>query len=896
MLKRLILLFVCLSTFTLSAFAQTGTVTVDGTQLTDSSGNLVSNATISFAPVGKQGTPISYQYDGKGQAITRASTVSIVNGAFSLKLPDTSLTNPVNVCFSVTVTDNNTGTNLLGPGYGCVQPAANTSTPNNWCQSSVCDFDNYIPNIAGLPLTVLSGPAGTIQIGTVTQGATGSSASVTNVGTDAAAILDFVIPTAPAGTDSNAVHVNTPSTQSLEGLLALPDGSMIGEPGVDPRNPMFGAKMDAVTDDTVALQAAVTYAVAHDFPLYIPTNGKCLLVSGPIDISGGLTILGDHRGFAGSAYGGAAGVYDKSEICYQNFGNANRAVLEAVSNGPTVIDGISILPLGGGSSLPSSNIGSCVLAQPNTTGGGTIQIYDSNLACGGQAGTNAVAIIAQDVSTVSRSRLYSVGNGVVMGQEIGPSATAATFHTAGTGYGVTHETLAGNDIQASHAPVAMTGTYGDFVITDASNNGYIALLNPPAGGGTTDGTHGIIDMSYSCLHSEQTALNFLNLNIENQSSATGVPVVYTGTCQGTGGHWTGRMTTDADGALVKGKVMNVGGSIIGPGTFLAAGSSFIGSTDGFSLISSPTSNLYSSSDFTGSISGTTLTVTAQTDGYLEVGQAVNGAGITAGTTITALGTGTTGGVGTYTVNNSQTVASETMASTAVGTISLYGSKISIGYSQIQGMGLGTLAQMLSTSMSVGQSFTICNNNYGSVPCADVGTGPVGGGGVPARIFAGVVDLITGNGSLRLKDAGNVTISGGAGTITLGKPYMNNPNCFLQWYQGGSHTGTLATNNPYRPYYSNFTGSVSGTTLTVTAITSSNLGLGNIAVGQVLGGAGVTAGTTITALGTGTGGVGTYTVSASQTVASEAMTGSPTVSVSSSVNTDSGTAYYSCIGW
>ena len=63
-----------------------------------------------------------------------------------------------------------------------------------------------------------------------------------------------------------------------------------------------------------------------------------------------------------------------------------------------------------------------------------------------------------------------------------------------------------------------------------------------------------------------------------------------------------------------------------------------------------------------------------------------------------------------------------------------------------------------------------------------------------------------------------------------------------------------------------TGSIATTTLTVTAVTS-----GTLAVGQFLTGTGVTAGTYISALGTGTGGTGTYTVSASQTVASTAIT-------------------------
>lgn len=69
--------------------------------------------------------------------------------------------------------------------------------------------------------------------------------------------------------------------------------------------------------------------------------------------------------------------------------------------------------------------------------------------------------------------------------------------------------------------------------------------------------------------------------------------------------------------------------------------------------------------FTGAISGTTLTVSAVGSGTLAVGQPVSGAGVTAGTVITALGTGT-GGAGTYTVSVSQTVASEAM--TTVGAV------------------------------------------------------------------------------------------------------------------------------------------------------------------------------------------------------------------------------------
>jgi hypothetical protein len=66
---------------------------------------------------------------------------------------------------------------------------------------------------------------------------------------------------------------------------------------------------------------------------------------------------------------------------------------------------------------------------------------------------------------------------------------------------------------------------------------------------------------------------------------------------------------------------------------------------------------------TGSISGTTLTVTAISQGAVSMGQTLSGTGITAGTTIVGFLTGAGGNVnevGTYTVNISQTVASTTI--------------------------------------------------------------------------------------------------------------------------------------------------------------------------------------------------------------------------------------------
>lgn len=79
-----------------------------------------------------------------------------------------------------------------------------------------------------------------------------------------------------------------------------------------------------------------------------------------------------------------------------------------------------------------------------------------------------------------------------------------------------------------------------------------------------------------------------------------------------------------------------------------------------------------------------------------------------------------------------------------------------------------------------------------------------------------------------------------------------------------------------------TGAIADTTLTVTAV-----GSGVLTVGQQIGGSGVASGTKITGFGTGTGGTGTYTVSASQTVASTTITATGAISTAFPGNTGNG---------
>lgn len=68
--------------------------------------------------------------------------------------------------------------------------------------------------------------------------------------------------------------------------------------------------------------------------------------------------------------------------------------------------------------------------------------------------------------------------------------------------------------------------------------------------------------------------------------------------------------------------------------------------------------------FTASILGTTMTVTGVTVGKLAVGDVISGIGVAPGTVITALGTGS-GGLGTYTVSISQNILGTEMYSNGI---------------------------------------------------------------------------------------------------------------------------------------------------------------------------------------------------------------------------------------
>jgi hypothetical protein len=162
-----------------------------------------------------------------------------------------------------------------------------------------------------------------------------------------------------------------------------------------------------------------------------------------------------------------------------------------------------------------------------------------------------------------------------------------------------------------------------------------------------------------------------------------------------------------------------------------------------------------------------------------------------------------------------------------------------------------------------------NLGLGTFATANAATPPAIGGTTPAAI-TGTTGTFTTLSATPAAGSTALTLTGG--TVTASAPLIDATQTF---------NATTAV----------FTGSISGTTLTVTAITS-----GTIAVGMTLTSSGtITYGTRITALGTGTGGTGTYTISISQSRSSATLTGTPqlhaaTIDITNTVSGLNSTAF------
>lgn len=184
--------------------------------------------------------------------------------------------------------------------------------------------------------------------------------------------------------------------------------------------------------------------------------------------------------------------------------------------------------------------------------------------------------------------------------------------------------------------------------------------------------------------------------------------------------------------------------------------------------------------FTGSISGTTLTITAVGSGSVSVGQVITGTGVTAGTSITGLITGT-GGTGTYTVSTSQTVASTTISVNGVDFTGIpsWVKRITVNLSGLSSNGTS--------------GFEVCLGTSGSIEA----TGYAGGGTRFSTTGAGGAASTTGfliNANLAANEVhGSLTICLVTGNTWAASGCFGGPSATnFMWFTGGGKTlsGTL----------------------------------------------------------------------------------------------------------
>jgi hypothetical protein len=249
--------------------------------------------------------------------------------------------------------------------------------------------------------------------------------------------------------------------------------------------------------------------------------------------------------------------------------------------------------------------------------------------------------------------------------------------------------------------------------------------------------------------------------------------------------------------------------------------------------------------FTGSITGTTLTVSATGTGTITPGALLSGTNILAGTTITAYGTGT-GGTGTYTVTRPH---SATGSQSITGVVTTAAGARHLFQAQPQGLRLDFGSRLV----------------YNLITWTAPGTTTVSGVTIPQST--------------------QLSFGFGNNTLPADQTYTNTAGTQRYRSLGGGSTNftnsAFSINGVTGVDTATFTADITGTTMTVSAVDS-----GTLSIGQQIYGADVSQLTSITALGTGTGGTGTYTVNISQTVASTTMVSGPddyTLRATNSVN-------------
>jgi hypothetical protein len=458
------------------------------------------------------------------------------------------------------------------------------------------------------------------------------------------------------------------------------------------------------------------------------------------------------------------------------------------------------------------------------------------------------------------------------------------------------------DVDSAQTDTSISGAYVDEIWFRYSqlSNGYLEAKSPVSAtystsvvtGNSTVSTASFGTLSGTTLTLDGTISGIFAVGqtIRGTGVNDGTVIVGYGTGSGGPGTYTLNATYPTNivgtstASTISGSTLTIGGTVTGSyavgqtiyGNYLPSGVTItafgtgVGGAGNYT-ISSAFTTLPAGSSTVASISGTLLTVGGDIEGIFAVGQTISGVGVTGGTLITALGTGT-GGAGTYTVNISQNVATTTINTSALP-ISSGASTLSF----ISGTGL-TIGGTVTGTFAVGQTVSGTGVTSGTIitgyasasatSCTISGTTLTVGGTVFGSFVIGQV--ISGSGI-----TGSPTITatltgvGGTGTYTISSSQtVSSPITVTASTTGGAGTYTVSTPQTFATA-SGSSCSISATTLTVGGTVA-----GTWAVGMLVVASGVTNGTIITG-----GTYPTFTVNNSQTIGPIAMSGQIVASIS-----------------
>jgi hypothetical protein len=201
-----------------------------------------------------------------------------------------------------------------------------------------------------------------------------------------------------------------------------------------------------------------------------------------------------------------------------------------------------------------------------------------------------------------------------------------------------------------------------------------------------------------------------------------------------------------------------------------------GTPTGVGVLTSGTAVSTATCSFTGATSGISTTLTASSvTGTIAVGQVIAGTNITAGTTITGLGTGT-GGAGTYTISPAST-------GTVSGTITVVGldflsipswvKRITVMFNSVSTSGTSNYIIQIGSGSVTSSGYTSSCANITATPTLTTSTSAflvnINASGPDTYIGHVVITLVSGfiyvqSGTITRFNAGNLQVS--AGNVTL----------------------------------------------------------------------------------------------------------------------------------